>query len=145
MRVAGTVQYDSRRPQLTVVRVVICTDSIVTHNRTRDARLRSHGFFDVRRFPHISFASTSVRRAGRRLEVTGDLVIHGIARSITLTVGSVHVSDARDTQARDMNAVARAVLSRSDFGVGPSSVLDGGGPLIGDEIAIEMDLVLVRA
>jgi hypothetical protein len=88
MRVAGTVSYDPRRPAATVVRVLIHADSIVTHNRARDARLRSHGFLDVR---------------------------------------------------------ARAVLSRSDFSVGPSSLLEGGGPLIGDEVAVEMDLELARA
>ncbi|HEX5100131.1 MAG TPA: YceI family protein [Polyangiaceae bacterium] len=140
MRVSGAVSYDPRRPDTTTVRVVIRAASVVTHNPTRDARLRSPEFFDARRFPEITFVSTSARRAGRRLEVTGDLTIRGVTCPVALTVGKLRTSGARATE---INAVMHAVLRRSDFGVGPSSVLEGSGLLIGDEITVDIDLELV--
>jgi polyisoprenoid-binding protein YceI len=112
LRVSGAVSYDPRRPETTAVRVVIRTASVVTHNPARDARLRSHEFFDARRFPEIAFVSTSARRAGRRLEVTGDLTIRGITCPVTLTVSKLRTSGARPARATEINAVMRAVLRR---------------------------------
>lgn len=144
-RVSGEVSYDPGRPETTAARVVIRTASVVTHNPTRDARLRSSEFFDARRFPEITFVATSARRARRRLEVTGELTIRGVTRPVSLTVGKLRASGAGRSRATELNAVMHATLRRSDFGVGPRSALEGSGLLIGDEITVDIDLELVRA
>jgi polyisoprenoid-binding protein YceI len=147
-RVAGVVHYDPQKPENTAVRVTIQSSSVVTHNAARDARVRSSGFLNVRAFPEITFVSTTARRCRRRLEVTGDLTIHGISRPVTLTVSRLRKSAARsgapEGRGSGISLVARARLNRSEFGVGPNSELELGGLMIGDEIAVEMDVELVR-
>jgi polyisoprenoid-binding protein YceI len=143
-RVVGVIEYDPRRPQATTVRVTIQSSSVTTHHASRDAGLRSSGFLDCRAFPQIEFVSTSARRSGRRLEVCGELTLRGITRPVTVTVGRVRYHGTPAGRVLNISAQLRALLRRSEFGVGPSSELEIGGLLIGDEVAIEVDLELVR-
>jgi len=148
MRLSGTVDYDARRPEITAIQVTIRSASVVTHSVARDARVRSSGFLDVRAFPEITFASTSARRVRRSLMVTGDLTIRGVSRLVTLTVSKIQKrgaeSGAPEGRGAGMSAVARACIRRSEFGVGPNLVHELAGLVIGDEVAIEMDIELVR-
>jgi polyisoprenoid-binding protein YceI len=144
-RVAGEVSFDPTHPEATAVRVTIQSASVATHHELRDARLRSAGFLDARTFPEITFVSTAARRSGRQLMLTGELAIRGVGRPVTVTVGRVRTRDGQGGRGTRIAAVARAQLRRSDFGVGPSTALDGGGLLIGDEIAVDMDLELSPA
>jgi polyisoprenoid-binding protein YceI len=140
-RFSGTVYHDPSKPEVTTARVTIQTASVLTHNDVRDARLRSSGFLAVRAFPNMTFVSTAARRAGRKLEVSGELTLHGVSCPMTITVGRTRTSSER---ASNMSASARALLRRSNHGVGPSSRLESGGLLISDEVSIELDLELVR-
>ena len=147
-RLSGSIDYDAQKPENLVVRVTIQSSSVVTHNAARDARVRSSGFLDVRAFPEITFASTSARRCRRSLEVTGDLTIHGVSRPVTMMVGRTRrrgaAGGAPEGRGSGISAVARTSVLRSEFGVGPNSEFELGSLMIGDEIAIEMDLELVR-
>jgi polyisoprenoid-binding protein YceI len=147
-RVAGSVNYDAQRPEDMAIRVTIQSASVVTHNAARDARMRSAGFLNVRAFPEISFVSCGAQRCRRSLEVTGELTIHGVTRPVTVTVGKLRRSAASGGVAEGrgsrITAAARAQVLRSEFGVGPTSELELGGLMIGDTIAIEMDVELVR-
>ncbi|HET7539559.1 MAG TPA: YceI family protein [Polyangiaceae bacterium] len=143
-RAVGVVDYDPSRADATTVHVTIQSSSVVTHDETRDARLRSCGFLDCRAFPQIEFVSTSVRRSGRKLDVSGELTLHGVTRPVTVSVGRIHSDAAPGEPVSRISAPVRAVLHRSEFGVGPSSELELGGLLIGDDVAIEIDLELVR-
>ncbi|HYQ03064.1 MAG TPA: YceI family protein [Polyangiaceae bacterium] len=148
MRLSGSVDYDARRPENTAVQVTIQSASVVTHSAARDARVRSSGFLDVRAFPEITFASTSARRCRRSLEVTGQLTIHGVSRPVTVTVGKMQKrsSECEPSEGRGsgISAVARARVRRTEFGVGPNSEHELVGLMIGDEVAIELDIELVR-
>jgi polyisoprenoid-binding protein YceI len=139
-RVAGVVNYDPQRPEATNARVIIQAASVMTHHEIRDTRLRSPGFFDVRAFPQITFVSHAARRAGRHLELLGELTIHGVSRPVTIRVGRTRSGG----RAAGLSASARALVQRSEFGVGPNSRLENGGLLIFDQVAVEMDLELVR-
>jgi len=147
-RVTGSVNYDARSPENMAVCVTIQSASIVTHNAARDARVRSSGFLNVRAFPEIRFVSTSAQRCRRSLEVTGDLTIHGVSRPVTVTVGKMRRNAASggapEGRGSGISVVARAQVLRSEFGVGPNSELELGGLMIGDVIAVEMDVELVR-
>src|SRR6478736_362951 len=148
IRVAGVVNYDAQSPENVAVHATIQSSSVVTHSAARDARVRSSGFLDVRAFPEITFVSTSARRCRRSLEVTGQLTIHGVSRPVTVTVGKMQKrsSECEPSEGRGsgISAVARARVRRTEFGVGPNSEHELVGLMIGDEVAIELDIELVR-
>jgi polyisoprenoid-binding protein YceI len=148
-RVAGVVDYDAQSPESVAVRVTIQTSSVVTHSATRDARVRSSGFLDVRAFPEITFVSTSAQRCRRSLEVTGNLTLHGVSRRVTVIVGKMRKIAAsgggREARGPGIAVVAKAQVLRSEFGVGPNSELELGGLMIGDQVTIEMDVELAPA
>jgi len=138
--VSGIVIHDSQRPEATSVRITIQSASVTTHSIPRDVRLRSAGFLDVRAFPEITFVSTVARRLGRKLEVIGELTLHGVSRPVTVNVGRTRTSPVAMGRDSSIGASARALVPRLEFGVGPSSELAIGGLLIGDEVAVEIDL-----
>jgi polyisoprenoid-binding protein YceI len=83
--VSGTLQLDAADPEQSKVRVEIGAASIDTGNEKRDQHLRSADYFDVERFPSISFTSTRVRKQPDDLyAITGDLTLHGVTRSVTV-------------------------------------------------------------
>ncbi len=83
----GTICYDPSRPEKSQVTMSVQAASIDTRNSQRDDVLRSEDFFDVQKYPTLSFVSTSVTsKANNQLEVSGDLTIHGITRQISIPV-----------------------------------------------------------
>ena len=84
--VSGSVVLDDDPAKCSMI-LVIKSDSINTDSEKRDAHLKSPDFFNARQFPEITFKSTSIKAAGEnQLEVTGDLTLHGVTKSITVTV-----------------------------------------------------------
>ena len=101
-KVQGTVEYDPRRPQDTVVRIAIPVASVNTHEPQRDAHLRDPDFFYVEKFPTMSFCSTEVAtREGGGMTLMGDLTLRGVTRPVVLVVGEV------TKEQKDHNGVAR--------------------------------------
>jgi polyisoprenoid-binding protein YceI len=85
--ISGTIIIDESDITKSRVEASVEADSINTRNPDRDAHLRSANFFDVDRFPNLTFTSTAVRRTGHdELEGEGDFTIHGVTRKVTLTV-----------------------------------------------------------
>ncbi|HEV2297818.1 MAG TPA: YceI family protein [Candidatus Acidoferrales bacterium] len=83
----GTLTYDPSDPSACAIDVTVQSASLDTRNSTRDGVLRSDDFFDVAKFPTLSFRSVSVASAGSdSLNVTGDLTIHGVTKRITVPV-----------------------------------------------------------
>src|SRR5690348_10522491 len=83
----GSLTYDPADPSACAIDVTVQSASLDTHNSTRDGVLRSDDFFDVAKFPTLSFRSVSVSSAGPdSLNVTGDLTIHGVTKRITVPV-----------------------------------------------------------
>jgi polyisoprenoid-binding protein YceI len=84
---SGTLTYDSADPLACAIDVTVQSASLDTRNSTRDGVLRSDDFFDVARYPTLSFRSASIASAGAdSLSVTGDLTIHGVTKRITVPV-----------------------------------------------------------
>ena len=84
-KVSGTVTYDPASPATAAVDVTIDAASVDTRVSMRDNDLRSDHFFDVQKFPTITFKSTRVESSGpERLRVTGDLTIRGVTKQVTL-------------------------------------------------------------
>ena len=138
-KVSGTVQYDSSNPSKTAVDATIEAASIDTRVSMRDDDLRSDHYFDVAKYPTITFKSKSAEAAGAgKLKITGDLTIHGTTKQVVLDVDgpSAAANDPRGNA--HVGASASTTIKRSDFGVGSAN------PMVGDEITITIDIELAR-
>src|SRR5476649_2721067 len=113
----GTIEYDAQNPEQSSVRVSIQPASVDTNEKDRDTHLRSADFFDVEKFPTLTFTSTRIaRKGGENFEVTGDLAIHGVTRPVTLAV--THLGKAKDPWGNERIAFeADTTINRKDFGL----------------------------
>ena len=134
----GGVVVDSSDPAKASVNVTIDANSIDTRVEMRDKDLRSDHFFDVAKYPTLTFASKRVESAGAgKLKVTGDLTMHGVTKEVVLDVEgpSPPIKDPRGGQRR--GASATATLNRSDYG------MTFDAPMVGDQIGIQLDVEMV--
>ena len=140
----GTIAYDPARIERSTVEVEIDVNSIDTREPKRDAHLRSADFFDVEKFPTMTFHSTSVKRTDDdTLLVAGDLTLHGVTKPVTLVVDEL--GGGKDPWGNTrIGAQATTKINRQDFGISFNKTLDGGGVLVGDEIAITIDVEVVQ-
>jgi polyisoprenoid-binding protein YceI len=137
--VTGTVTWDDQDVTKSSVNVTIDATTVDTGTAMRDNDLKSPNFFDVAKFPTITFKSTKIEQAGAgKLKVTGDLTIHGVTKSVVLDV------DGPSASIKDLWATTRAALSattkvnRQDFGV------SGAGTAVGDDISITIDMEMTK-
>src|SRR6267142_6596666 len=85
--VTGTVNWDDADITKSTIDVTIETKTVTTGEEKRDQHLKSPDFFDVEKFPSMTFKSKKVESAGaEKLKVTGDLTIHGVTKEVVLNV-----------------------------------------------------------
>jgi polyisoprenoid-binding protein YceI len=128
------------------VAAVIEAGSIETRDAQRDAHLKSADFFDVEKFPTLSFKSTRISLVGDgELAVEGDLTIRGVTREVVFSVEGP-TPPAKDPWGNTRVAVAATTkISRKDFGLTWNAALETGGILVGDEVTINLDVQFVKA
>jgi polyisoprenoid-binding protein YceI len=120
--------------------------TINTNEPQRDAHLRSADFFDVEKFPSLSFKSTRIARTtGGDLAVTGDLTIHGVTRSVVFAVEGPSAPTKDPWGNTRVGLSAATKINRKDFGLTYNAVLETGGVLVAEEIAITLDVQFVKA
>jgi polyisoprenoid-binding protein YceI len=141
---AGEVSYDPKHPEATRLDVTVDPASINTREAKRDAHLRSPDFFDVEKYPRITFSATHTRRRGDMLEVTGNLTLRDTTREVTLTVDEVTPEHVDPFGNRRIGATAHTKIRRSDFGMQWNAALEAGGVLVGDEISLQIEVELIR-
>jgi polyisoprenoid-binding protein YceI len=142
--VTGTVVFDPGAPQNSRVEARIDATTIHTRDEQRDAHLKSPDFLNVEKFPAITFVSTKIAGGDGEWKVTGDLSIHGVTRQVTLDVEGL-APEAKDPWGNiKSGASAVTKISRKDFGMEFNMVLETGGVMVGDEIAITLELELLR-
>jgi polyisoprenoid-binding protein YceI len=127
------------------VEVAIDAASVNTGHAQRDEHLRGPDFFDVTKYPTITFISKKVIKADtNRLKVIGDLTLHGVTREITVDVEgpTPEVKDPWGNFRR--GATATEKINRRDFGITWNKVLDTGGLVVGDEVNIYIEVELIR-
>lgn len=143
-QVEGIVELDETLPVLVAVQVTIPVASIDTRNDQRDAHLRSADFFDVERYPTITFG-------GRRIigdlkgdfQLEGELTIRGTTRPIVLQITSEGRGlDPWGNEKAGFSATAR--IDRRDFGLTYNQALEAGGVVVGNEVKISLDVELQR-
>ncbi len=143
-KVTGAVQLDEKDVTKSSVQATIDTTTIDTRVPDRDKHLKSPDFFDVEKYPTITFKSTKVEGAGQgKLKVTGDLTIHGVTKPVVLSVEgpTQEIKDPWGNARRGLSATT--TVNRRDFGLNWSKVVEAG-PVVGDEVKIDIEAELVK-
>lgn len=143
-KLSGKAVGDTANPTAVVVEATIDAASVDTRNAKRDEHLRSPDFFDVAKFPTIIFKSTKVEKAGEGWKLIGDLTLHGVTKPVVLDVTNVTPPTKDPWGNIRIGAQATTKINRQDFGVVFNKTLDGGGVLVGDEIAITIDVEVMK-
>jgi polyisoprenoid-binding protein YceI len=144
-KISGKFVYDKANPAQSIVDVTIEASSINTRDAGRDGHLKSADFFDVEKYPTITFKSTRVEKAGSDLKIVGDLTIHGVTNSVTLDVEGP-TDELKDPWGNTkLGASATTKIKRKDFGLVWNAALEAGGMLVGDDVNISIDVQFVKA
>jgi polyisoprenoid-binding protein YceI len=143
-KMSGTFLYDLQTPANSSVDATIEVGSINTRDAQRDAHLKSVNFFDIEKYPLISFKSTRLEKSGDRMKITGDLSIHGVTKSVTLEVEGL-TSEVRDPKGKiKIGASGSTKIKRKDFGLEWNAALEAGGFLVGDDVSIQLEVQFVK-
>ena len=138
-KVSGSAKYDPMNPASTSLTASIDASSVDTRVEMRDNDLRSPNFLDVQKFPTITFQSKQVKASGNgKLQITGDLTIHGVTKEVTLDVDgpSAPIKDPWGNQR--FGASASTKINRKDFSI------NGAPGVVGDDITITIDAELIQ-
>jgi len=139
-RLQGTLTFDVDAPTVSSVRAEIDASSIDTANSRRDADLRSDNFFDVEKYPTLTFVSGKVKDLGQgKLEVAGDLTMHGVTKPVTLAASYLGSGPGPDGVLHaGFEGTTR--IDRKEFGIVWNRTLDQGGTLLGDDVDVRLDI-----
>jgi polyisoprenoid-binding protein YceI len=144
--IRGTLTLNSDDITQSSVMIEIEASSIETRDQQRNAHLRSADFFDVERFPLITFRSTKILdMKDDSFRVEGDLTIHGVTRNVTLDVESVSPATKDPWGNHRIAASASTKIRRKDFGLTWNTALETGGVLVGDDVSIDIDVEFVSS
>ena len=134
----GEIMWDSGDPTKSTFTFEVKSADVDTGNPKRDAHLKSPDFFDAKQFPTISFKSTGVKSVGdNKLEVTGDLNLHGVTKSITVPITKTGEGDTKMMGYRT-GWLAETDLKRSDYGV------NGLQGAVGDDVHLIVSFEAVK-
>jgi polyisoprenoid-binding protein YceI len=142
---SGTIDIDRDHPENSSVTAKIDVRSIDTGIRKRDDHLRSAEFFNVGKFPEITFKSQSVKQTGQQSgDIMGDFTMHGVTKPITLHVKLLTPLRDEASMQHSRWEVTTAPLKRRDFGLmfGSSTEAVSG---IGQEVAINIEIEAVKS
>jgi polyisoprenoid-binding protein YceI len=138
-KVSGSANYDPADPAKTAIEATIDATTIDTRVDRRDNDLRGPEFFDVQKYPTITFKSKRAEAGGTgKLKITGDLTIHGVTKEVVLDVDgpTPPIKDPKGNS--HMGASATTKINRKDFGV------SGAPTVAGDEVSITIDVELIK-
>ena len=136
---SGTLVLDQKTPSNSHVEVSVPTASVSTTNAVLDGELKSPDWFDAAKFPTITFKSTKVTAtAANRVEVLGELTLHGVTRPVTLTATFNAAGANPMNKAYTAGFEVTGKIKRSDFGVSRYV------PAVGDEVTLIISAPFVR-
>lgn len=129
--------YDEKDVAKSKVDVVIKTASIDTRNDKRDGHLRSGDFFNVEKFPEMTFKNKKIKKEGDKYALVGDLTMNGVSREVTIPFTILgKIEDSRG--GTRLGVEAFTILDRKDFGVNWNRALDKGGFVLGNQVTVEI-------
>jgi polyisoprenoid-binding protein YceI len=136
----GTVNYDPKDVTKSTVEFTAKMTSVDTGVGRRDDHLRTADFFEVAKFPDLTFKSTKVEKKGDGLVLTGDLTIKGVTKSISFPFNVVGFIKNEKSGDMKMGATAETVVSRKDFSVGNDQKLPNGAEALSDKITVTLNI-----
>jgi len=138
-RFEGTLTLDPADLTKAAVSVSIDASSIDTNEPDRDKHLKSDAFFDVEKFPKLTFQSTAVRKtADNKYEMDGNLTMRGVTKPVTLKVDVIGIGPDRGGLRAGFEASTR--VNRKDYGVSWNNIVEGGGVVVGDDVDIMLTI-----
>jgi len=142
---SGTIELDESDPSKSTVEATIDVASIDTREAKRDEHLKNADFFDVAKYPTITFKSTSVSKTGGgKYRVRGDLTMHGVTKEVSLEASGSPKPFQDPFGNTKLGGAVRGRINRKDFGMTWNKSLDSGGVVVGDEVTITIDVELVK-
>lgn len=139
----GTASGNGADPSSAKVSVTVKTDSFTTGVADRDGHIKSGDFLEVDKYPEITFVSTGAAIKGDELELTGDLTIKGVTKSITIPFE--FNGEAKDPFGNTrIGFEGKTKISRKDFGITWNAALETGGVLVSDEVTLELEVEGVK-
>ena len=138
--VTGTVRFDPAAPNKSGVEASIDVKTVSTGVDKRDEHLRGTDFFDVEKFPTMTFKSTSVVKNGDHYDVKGDLTLHGITKSVVLQLETPGKAQVGMDKKPHRGFTAMTNINRKDFGLVWNRPVSGGDMMLGDDIKIELNV-----
>ncbi|MBM4134628.1 MAG: polyisoprenoid-binding protein [Nitrospira sp.] len=143
MDYSGFIEMDPEALTVKTIDATIKTASVNTNHEKRDAHLRGPDFFNVEKFPTMTYKLKSYRKIGEDYQAVGELTLLGVAKEITL-VGKFN-GVAKDPWGNiRAGFTAEGKVNRKEFGMNWSKQLDNGGLVVGDEVFIKLDIECIK-
>ncbi len=136
---SGTVNYDAQDVTKSSVTATIKAASISTDHTNRDQHLRSADFFEVEKYPEITFVSKRIEKRGNQLVAIGDFTIKDVTKQIELPF---ELYTQQTAQGKLLGVSATLTINRKDYNIVYGRILDTGGLQIGNDVKIELNLEL---
>jgi polyisoprenoid-binding protein YceI len=143
-KVSGSVVLDEKDITKSQVSASIDVNSVDTRVEARDKDLKSPNFFEVEKYPTIEFKSKKIISKGGKLQMIGDLTIHGTTREVALDVDgpTPALTDPWGNLRRGMSATTS--INRKDFNLVYNKLLGTGEAVVGDNVKIQIDAEMVK-
>lgn len=144
MDYAGFIDMDVEAGTVKAIEATIKTASVNTNHEKRDAHLRNADFFDVEKYPTMTYRMKSYKKTAEGYQAVGELTLRGVAKDITLSgnFNGVAKDPWGNTRA---GFTAEGKLNRKDFGMVWNKTLDSGGLVVGDEVQVKLDIECIKA
>ncbi len=140
----GKISIDGDKPENTTAQVSLKVASIDTRNAQRDGHLATNDFLDAETYPEITFVSTSASQVDDdNFEITGDLTIKGVTKSITIPFAFEGVAVDPYGQTR-VGFEGSHTINRKDYGVTWNAALETGGVLVSEKVVLEFEISAVK-
>jgi polyisoprenoid-binding protein YceI len=135
----GSAHVDTVTPANSSVTVTIQAASVTTGNEQRDGHLKTPDFFDIANYPQITFVSTNVERDGAEWDITGDLTINGVTKSVT--VPFEETGSAKDPFGNTrVGFEGDITIDRTEWNLSFNAALETGGVLVSEKVKLEFDV-----
>lgn len=141
---SGFIEMDPEAKTVKALEAVIKTASVNTNHEKRDAHLKNPDFFNVEKFPTMTWKMKSYEKQGDKYAARGDLTLLGVTKEVVLTGafnGVVPKDPWGNTRA---GFTAEGKINRKDFGMNWSKTLDNGGLVVGDEVTIKLEIECIK-
>lgn len=144
MDYTGFIEMDPDAKTVKAIEATIKTASISTNHQKRDTHLKGPDFFDVEKYPTMTYKLKQYTKNGEHYTAVGDLTLHGVTKEITL-VGDFNGISKDPWGNIRAGFTAEGKINRKDFGINWSKTLDNGGLVVGDEVLVKLDIECIKA